>query len=125
MALVGFVFTLIGFGIYTCLSFFHSPILLYVGVVILITGDGLVEPSISGLISNAVGPHMQGRVQGANQGMQSIARIIAPLVAALLYQQWSGLPYLAGVIFVFGAIIFLFISIPILKKHTLQTVISQ
>ena len=125
VALVGFVFTLIGFGIYTCLSFFHSPILLYVGVVILITGDGLVEPSISGLISNAVGPHMQGRVQGANQGMQSIARIIAPLVAALLYQQWSGLPYLAGVIFVFGAIIFLFISIPILKKHTLQTVISQ
>jgi DHA1 family tetracycline resistance protein-like MFS transporter len=106
VALMGLTLAFIGFLIYALLSFFHSPVLLFVGVVILITGDGLIEPSLSGLISNAVGPQMQGRVQGANQGMQSIARIIGPLYAAFVYQNWKGLPYLSGAFLVFIAILF-------------------
>ncbi|MFH1188712.1 MAG: MFS transporter [bacterium] len=120
VALLGLIFSLLGFGIYASISYFHSGMFLYMGVVILITGDGLVEPSLSGLISNAVGPHMQGRVQGANQGMQSVARIIGPLGAALLYQQWRGLPYLVGVFLMGAAIVSLFFSLPILKSHTVQ-----
>ena len=117
VALIGLSLAFIGFLIYALLSFFHSPVLLFIGVVILITGDGLVEPSLSGLISNAVGPKMQGRVQGANQGMQSIARIIGPLYAAYIYQHWKGLPYLTGAFLVLIAIIFLFISLPTMKDH--------
>lgn len=106
VALMGLALTFVGFVMYASLSFFHSPIFLFVGVVILITGDGLVEPSLAGLISNAVGREMQGRVQGANQGMQSIARIIGPLFAAIVYQYWKGLPYLIAACLVFIAVLF-------------------
>ena len=105
VALMGLVLAFIGFLMYASLSFFHSSVFLFVGVVILITGDGLIEPSLAGLISNAVGPQAQGRVQGANQGMQSIARIIGPLFAAYIYQYGKGLPYLTAAFLVFIAIL--------------------
>jgi len=74
-------------------AFVPAAPLLYVAVVIYTLGDGLFEPAMSGLIANATEPQRQGRVQGANQSLQSVARTLAPLMAGLLYGFGAYLPY--------------------------------
>ena len=54
------------------------------------------------MISNSVEPSAQGRIQGANQGMQSIARILGPLIGAGLYIYGASWPYIFGAILVFA-----------------------
>jgi DHA1 family tetracycline resistance protein-like MFS transporter len=93
LALIGLTITALGMILLGSVAFVGSGILLYVAVIVYTLGDGLFEPAMSGLISNATEPHMQGRIQGANQGTQSIARVVAPLAAAGLYQFGAYLPY--------------------------------
>ncbi len=120
VAAAGVFLCVIGFAIGSLTAIFTIPFILFIGVIILNIGDGLYEPSASGLISNAVGPKMQGRVQGANQGMQSVARVIGPIFAAWAYQYWHGLPYAleAGITIV--ALVILILSFPIIKAATAE-----
>jgi DHA1 family tetracycline resistance protein-like MFS transporter len=60
---------------------------------------------------------MQGRIQGANQGIQSIARIIGPFLAAFIYGFGRGLPYFSEGILVVISLLILFFSIPIITSH--------
>jgi DHA1 family tetracycline resistance protein-like MFS transporter len=94
--------------------------LIYLALIVLNIGDGLFEPSEGGLISKSVGPQMQGRVQGANQGIQSIARIIGPFIAAFIYRYWSGLPYFSQGILVLVALAIFIYSIPTIKSHVVE-----
>lgn len=121
VAILGLILTAIGLLIAASNTVLISPVLIYVGVIILITGDGLFEPSFSSLVSNSVDRTMQGRVQGANQGMQSISRVIAPLFAASLYSVWKGLPYLIGAFLIFIAIILVFLSRSLIHEHKKTT----
>jgi DHA1 family tetracycline resistance protein-like MFS transporter len=89
-------------------------------LIVLNIGDGLFEPSQAGLISKSMGPHMQGRVQGANQGMQSIARIAGPFIAALIYGFGRGLPYFSEGVLVLISLAILFFSISIIKSHKVE-----
>lgn len=77
---------------------FPSTLFAYIAVIIYAFGSGLVEPSLGGLISRAASPQEQGRVQGANQSLQSITRITGPLLAAYLYGFMPNLPYITCVI---------------------------
>lgn len=121
LAIGGTVLSVVGFGIIALTSIIISPILLLFGVMILNIGDGLFEPSASGLISSAVGPHMQGRVQGANQGMQSIARVVGPLGAAWLYQYAKGLPYGVEAGLVLVTLVVLLISLQTITTSVVHT----
>lgn len=89
-----------------------STPLLYAGAILFIVGDGLYEPSNSGLISGAAGPKMQGRVQGANQAMQSISRILGPLLANWVYLAGSALPWLVEATLVAGGLVILAAALP-------------
>jgi MFS transporter, DHA1 family, tetracycline resistance protein len=121
LAIIGYSLSVIGFALGALSAVFVSPALLYAGVVILNIGDGLAEPSLNGLISNAVGPKMQGRVQGAYQGMQSIARVLAPLFAAGVYLIWKGMPYASEALIVLVALFVLVAAIPAIKGHKVST----
>jgi DHA1 family tetracycline resistance protein-like MFS transporter len=116
LSAIGIVFCIIGFASICLTAIFTQPIILFIGVVLLNIGDGLYEPSASGLISNAVGPKMQGRVQGANQGMQSVARVIGPILAAWAYQYWHGLPYAVESVLVIIALLVLLSSFKIILE---------
>ena len=102
VAAIGLIATFVGFIIAASATIFVYIPIIYLGIIILNIGDGIFEPSENSLISTAVGPKSQGQAQGANQGMQSVARIVGPFIAAWLYQYWRGLPYS------FGAILMLF-----------------
>jgi DHA1 family tetracycline resistance protein-like MFS transporter len=49
---------------------------------------GLVGPGINGLMTRRVGPHEQGRLQGANAGLMALAGMIGPIFFTQLYA-WS------------------------------------
>ena len=113
----GLFLTFIGFILAAVTSVFTFTLLIYIALIILNIGDGLFEPSQNGLISNAVGPRMQGRVQGANQGMQSVARIAGPFIATYIYRYWRGLPSFSGGMFVVLALMILLFSVTTIKSH--------
>ena len=120
VSVIGLILATVGFLIASLTSFIPSVFLIYFALIVLNIGDGLFEPSEGGLISKSVGPQMQGRVQGANQGMQSIARIIGPFIAAYIYRYWHGLPYFSqGFLVLIALLIFIF-SISTIKAHAVE-----
>jgi len=116
LALVGLVITALGMILVGSVAFLPSGVLLYIAVIIYTLGDGLFEPAMSGLISNATEAHMQGRIQGANQGTQSIARVIAPLIAAALYEWAAYLPYFSSALIMVAVLAILLVFGSMLKS---------
>lgn len=117
VSILGLILTAVGFFLVTVTSILPSVLLIYFALIVLNIGDGLFEPSQGGIISKSVGPQMQGRVQGASQGMQSIARIAGPFLAALIYGFGRGLPYFSEGILVIVSLTILILSIPIINSH--------
>ena len=85
-----------GFLTLAALALHPSVVLLAGGIAVLTFGDGLVQPAMNAMISKAAPAGQQGRVQGANQGQQSLARMVSPIASAALYAGFAGAPYLAG-----------------------------
>ncbi len=104
----GLVINGIGFLMLATLPLFPSIALMAAGTAVLTFGDGLVQPALNALISTASPPGQQGRVQGANQAQQSIARMLGPLASAWLYTGLASGPYLAsGTIVLIDAVVFM------------------
>lgn len=102
---VGIVLTAIGMVMVGIVGITASAALLYLAVVVFMLGDGLFEPAMTGLIANATPPHMQGRVQGANQAIQAVARVIAPIIAGLLYDETPQMPYFVSAIIIVSSLL--------------------
>ena len=96
LARAGLVVNGVGFLLIGLVAFFPWVTLLVIAIIVFNLGDGLFQPSISGIIANAAPAGAQGRVQGANQGQQAIARILGPLLAAFLYTVTPSGPYFVG-----------------------------
>jgi DHA1 family tetracycline resistance protein-like MFS transporter len=120
LVIVGLVLIIAGVGTAAVTSIYVSTTIFYIGEIILNVGDGLLEPSISGLIANSVGPGMQGKVQGASQSVQAIARILGPLMAAFLYGYFRGLPYMSAFILFIVAMAVFITAIPVIRSHRVK-----
>ncbi len=71
---------------------------------ILAVGDGLLNPSLSSLISQAAPQAERGSVMGVQQGLGSLMRIVGPVVGTWLFQH-VGMPapyWLAGILMLIG-----------------------
>jgi DHA1 family tetracycline resistance protein-like MFS transporter len=95
---IGLFIVSIAFLMIVTIVIFPSAILLYASTIVLVLGDGLVEPAYNGLLSNTVDNRRQGQIQGANQSMQSFARVLGPLVFAFIYGFNPGWPYIFAVL---------------------------
>jgi len=100
LAMAGLAINAVGFLMIGAVAFIPSVVLIYGAIVVFNLGDGLFQPSINGMISNSVDRTVQGRIQGANQGMQSVARVLGPLIGAGLYTCRTSLPYAFGAVLV-------------------------
>ncbi len=118
VAILGLILSFIGYLMVASLTFFPSVMLLYASVIVFITGDGLFEPASSSLIANAADRTMQGRVQGANQGMQAIARVLGPLYAAFVYTYGRSLPYIINAVLIIIALTIFARSLTSIKNST-------
>ena len=102
----GFLLTGFAYLINAVIPIFPYVFLAFAYITIYAVGSGLFEPSFGGILSGVAGPREQGRVQGASQSMQSVARMIAPLLAAFLYQFHPSLPWISCVLFsIIGALL--------------------
>ena len=95
----GFIVTAIAYAMNGILPIFPYVLLAVMYGLIYALGSGFFEPSFSGLVSATAEHHEQGRTQGASQSMQSIARIIGPIIAAFLYQFGHSLPWISCSVF--------------------------
>jgi DHA1 family tetracycline resistance protein-like MFS transporter len=99
-AIVGLATNALGLMMVAATVHIASPELLFAAIAIFALGDGFYQPSMSAVISNAAPGDQQGRVLGANQAQQSIARILGPLASGALYQLSAGGPHIAWAAFV-------------------------
>ncbi len=76
-------------------------------------GSGLVQPSMTSLISKGAPPDLRGEIFGVTQSLGAIARMVMPIVANVLFQRHPAAPYwLAAGLFVFPAIAAWFVTMP-------------
>lgn len=120
IVLAGFLITALAFSINAFLPIFPLVLFAYIYIIIYALGSGFFEPAYDGLISNAASPQEQGRVQGASQSVQSITRIIGPLLAAFLYNLNPSLPWLSCVFFSIIGAIYLWQNRVGIKNHLLD-----
>ncbi len=62
----------------------------------LAVGNGILNPCLSSLISQAAGKSNRGTILGAQQGIGSLARIIAPPINNYLVGVNSAIPFMAS-----------------------------
>jgi MFS transporter, DHA1 family, tetracycline resistance protein len=79
MALFGFGAQAIGFIIIVIVTATGIAPLVYLSVAFVALGNGLIVPSVTALASQSVGMSEQGRVQGGNQGVQALGRVLGPM----------------------------------------------
>ena len=78
----------------------HSLLWLKVASALVAFGSGILNPSLTSLISQVAGPHEKGAVMGVQQGVGSLARMVAPPLGTWLLQRFgAAVPfYLSGVL---------------------------
>ncbi len=94
----GLSVNVIGALLVASVAFIPSSPLLFIAIAVFVLGDGLFQPAISGVIANATPDDLHGRVQGANQAQQSIARFVGPVAGALLYGLHPSGPYFCAAV---------------------------
>jgi MFS transporter, DHA1 family, tetracycline resistance protein len=119
VAIGGLILEIVGYALMASVVLLASPILMMVGTIVLAMGDGLLGPSINGLLSRAAGADSQGQVQGGNQSVQSLARIAGPFVGGLMYANMGhASPFLSGIVITLLAIAAIMTALPRIKRVT-------
>lgn len=116
LAIIGTTGLIAGFLLVAQVPNNPTSLYLLIATAVFATGNGLVLPSLTGLISQAVSPREQGRVQGGNQSIQALARVIGPLYGGATYTLigWSA-PYWLGTIMFAMTLGFIVLAIPIIN----------
>jgi len=113
--IVGLITVTLGGILLSLVHLAPLTVFMYASIIVFIIGDGLTEPALASLIANNAEPQMQGRVQGANQSMQSFARIVGPLFCGVAYSFGTNIPYVSSLLF-FCLSLFLLLRIKPMKN---------
>jgi MFS family permease len=94
-----------------------SGLLIALGV--FAAGSGIHRPPLFGLISILTPEHEQGETMGVTQSAGSLARIVAPVIAATLFQFQFALPYIvcAAVATISGVVAWSYLNKPETQGH--------
>ncbi len=71
---------------------------------------GLVQPGVQGMMTRRIGPHEQGRLQGANSSIMAMTGLIGPIIATQIFHHLvtqGHHPLLAGAPFYLSTLLFL------------------
>ncbi len=92
-----------------------SPILLGAVSPIAIFGFAMITPSVASLLSQRTPATKQGEVQGVNQSVQSLARIVGPVAGSALLAISLVLPYAVAALLVLGVFL---LALRLLREPT-------
>lgn len=108
IARIGMVAEIIGYGLIAISAVSAYYPLFIAGMFVFGFGDSIFGPSFNGLVSKSVDASEQGRVQGGSQSIQSLARIVGPIIGGQLYVLLgSAVPAVMGVLLISIALIVL------------------
>lgn len=109
IAIVGMVSEIIGYSLIAASAIFSFYPLLIVGMFIYGFGDSIFGPSFNGMLSKSVDSSEQGRVQGASQSIQALARIVGPIIGGQIYVSLGhSAPAFMGMMLIAVAIVVLY-----------------
>ncbi len=112
IAILGMFSEIIGYALIAASAIFTFYPFFIVGMFIFGFGDSIFGPSFNGMLSKSADSSEQGRIQGGSQALQSLARIIGPILGGQIYVSLGhSSPAFMGVILII-------LAIPILYKST-------
>ncbi len=111
ITVLGMVSEIIGYAFIAASGLLAFYPLFIIGMFIFGFGDSIIGPSFNGMISKSVDDSEQGRIQGGSQSIQSLARIIGPIIGGQIYVAFGHSS------FAFMGIILILIAIAILYKN--------
>lgn len=121
LAIGGFLSFILGFLLVAAVALTGIIPILFLAVIFTALGNGLITPSITGLLSQAVTVREQGRVQGGNQSVQALGRVLGPLWGGTVYGKLGpSAPYLSGAFGLTLAALTVLAAIPKLESHRLK-----
>lgn len=85
IAILGMISEIIGYTFIAVSALFSFYPIFIVGMFIFGFGDSIFGPSFNGMLSKSVDSSEQGRIQGGSQSIQSLARIIGPIIGGQIY----------------------------------------
>ena len=97
---IGTVLQLIGFGGMLAAIQNESVWLLFTSLFFVVSGFSFITPALNSLISRRSDPAQQGRILGVSQSVNSLARILGPLVGNILLVQQLNAPYLLALVLI-------------------------
>ncbi|EMV4661048.1 MFS transporter [Listeria monocytogenes] len=109
IAVLGMIAEIIGYSLIATSSIFTLAPLLVIGMFVFGFGDSIFGPSFNGMVSKAASASEQGRIQGGSQAIQSLARIIGPIIGGQIYITLGhAAPAIMGVLLITVAIFILY-----------------
>ncbi|ECJ9438569.1 TPA: MFS transporter [Listeria innocua] len=109
IAILGMIAEIIGYALIAASSIFILPQLLVIGMFVFGFGDSIFNPAFNGMVSKSASASEQGRIQGGSQAIQSLARIIGPIIGGQIYITLGhAAPAVMGVILIIVAIFILY-----------------
>lgn len=85
IAKFGLILDVLGYAFIASSAIFQFAPLFVVGMFVFGFGDSLFGPAFNGILSKSVSSSEQGRIQGSSQSVQSLARIIGPVIGGQIY----------------------------------------
>ncbi|MHC5291658.1 MFS transporter [Listeria welshimeri] len=108
IAIFGMIAEIIGYTLIAASSIFAFAPLLIIGMFIFGFGDSIFGPSFNGMVSKSASASEQGRIQGGSQAIQSLARIIGPIIGGQIYIMLGhAAPAVMGIILIIAAVFIL------------------
>ncbi|MBF2535377.1 MFS transporter [Listeria marthii] len=109
IAILGMIAEIIGYALIAASSIFTLAPLLVIGMFVFGFGDSIFGPAFNGMVSKSASTSEQGRIQGGSQAIQSLARIIGPIIGGQIYITLGhAAPAAMGVILITVAIFVLY-----------------
>lgn len=114
IAILGMISEVLGYIFISASSIFSFYPFFIIGMFIFGFGDSIFGPSFNGILSKSVDSSEQGRIQGGSQAIQSLARIIGPIIGGQIYVSLGhSSPAFMGVILIAIAIAILYKNISV------------
>lgn len=96
---MGITSEMIGYSVIILSAFYSSIPCFIISMVFFGLGDAIFSPSYNGLISTYASKEDQGKIQGASQSIQALARVIGPMIGGQLYATFHHtMPFIIGFI---------------------------
>lgn len=93
MAGIGAALDIVGFILVVAAISAQTVVGLFAAMGMVVVGFAMMMPSLNSLISRRSDPARQGGILGAAQSINSLARILGPMIGVPLVERNSSLPY--------------------------------